>query len=321
MRHPWQSRSIIDKIGRIDEGLPPGDPAKELIQQFELAPEQKAMLEQMVVWSRRRQAPEHKAHRPTKLPREKCDFLVHFSSPVPGREPMFWREGPTPDAVVELWPTAGEEPFEQRGPVRLYGLGPVLKDVIYRKSEPNVRWIINLAASPAEDEAKLKLKITSRRLECPGALSKDQIRQAVDLLDNFVKLETRGRPRGSGHPLRKPYERLDLDEQVYLQFQRAGLSEREIQIFSRWSANIPQTAIAQELRVSPSAIYQRLSRIEKKMQKINPRFSLRGYHQTPEHLDSGQRRNSRKQELDITGRSYIRDVYQELERQRTDDEG
>jgi predicted DNA-binding protein YlxM (UPF0122 family) len=237
---------------------------------------------------------------------------VEISAPAPSRPDVPWVEGIDRALVREHWSTTGESPFEEPRPgVRT--VGPARKVVIYERTHPEIRLSLLLGEIYERNGAKWQ-KILESRVERDGGVDPKQSKSIEERLWNEIcPVERRGRPHGTGRAKRKLYERIEVEADTYLKLERAGLSQRQIQVLSLWSQRLSQTDIAQKLHISPAAICQCLRRAQNKLQKINSKFSLRRYRLAPEQVESGQRRNGRKQTVDTSGVPYVRDIHQELE--------
>jgi regulatory LuxR family protein len=237
---------------------------------------------------------------------------VHlFAPPIPGRPPVCWIEGHAPGVIVELWSEDEEEPFERAGRGKVFRFGYPKKYVIYDREKPSIRFVVSLN----DGENANELRIVRGRLEWDGMVkSKEELRNSVDLMDSFLRLELRGHPPGVSHHRRKPHELAVLSAEGYLALEKCGLTKKQIRVFGWWMQGMSQVDIARKLRTSAAAVNRLLTRAEKKIQKKNPDFSLAKFKRAPDEVGSGQRWNGWLMGKDESGKSYARDVGKEVER-------
>ena len=227
---------------------------------------------------------------------------IHFSSPIAGAPPVSWRHGSTPEIIIEMRTDPQDQPLR-----RLMGFfsGEFKTCVIYRRDRPHIRALFELGDLKAGE----RQEIVRGRVEWDRLVTRQELRQAIDLVEEFANIDQRGRPRGTGRPKRKPSEIMGLSADGYLESERIGLTKRQIWVLASWSRGKTKAQIARELRISASAVGRLLLRAEKKSQKKNPNFSLFKFKTAPEpeHAGTGQRWNKRKMDQDKSGRPYVRD--------------
>jgi hypothetical protein len=243
-------------------------------------------------------------------PLETLERRLEFSVPVPGRPLVPWVQGIDPATVREHW-SADESPFAQ--PVQGFqGIGAAKKIVAYSRAEPRLRLVL-LLGDVFECDGQKRQPILQTRIERDRGIDPKQSRSLEEhLWSEICRVERRGRPRGTGRPKRKPYERLGINAEMYLSLEKLGLTNSEIQVFGSWSQGTPQNVIARQRHVSPSAISQTLVRAQNKIRKVNPKFSFRKFGSIPGVVGIGQRWKNRRLERDESGRTFRRDPKREL---------
>ncbi len=232
---------------------------------------------------------------------------VHFSSPLPRTPRVCWRYGSTPEIIIEMWLDAQYRPAQRH---LAFLLGKFKRIVIYHRDRPHIRAEFDLG----DLKAAKRQEIVGWRLEGEGLPTKQVLREAADLLEEFARVEERGRPRGTGHPKRRPHQVAGLSGDDYLKWKQSGLTGRQILALTLWSRCLNQVNVARELDISASAVCQLLDRAEKEVQKKNPGFSLSKFKLAQEQVGSGLRWNRRPVKKDEFGRPYVRDLSQEIER-------
>jgi hypothetical protein len=207
-----------------------------------------------------------------------------------------------------MWPEAGDQLFQR---YLAFLLGDFKRIVIYHQDRQHVRAVHELSDLGAAG----RQQILGGRLEWEGPIPKSELRQAIDLLDEFPRIDERGRPLGSRRPKRKPHEAVELRAEWYLRLQQCGLTRKQIRVFALWIRGTSLVKIARELHISAPATRRLLLRAEKKLKKENPDFSLSKFKQAqePEHVGTGRRWNRRPIDRDRSGKPYVRDSKKLLE--------
>ena len=193
--------------------------------------------------------------------------ILNFSSPLPEAPEVFWFEGSIPEVVVQLG-------FEKQGQPDWTDvaddLGKVRRYIIYHRDRPHIRAVHELGNLRAGG----RREILGGRLEWEGLVSKRELRQAINLLDEFPGIEERGLPRGTRLPKRRRFEDLPITAHQVADLRKAGMDETDLKIFFECLRHKKQTEIARELKMSPPAITWRWKhRIEPALKKVNPKFS------------------------------------------------
>lgn len=209
--------------------------------------------------------PAGKTSRPAASSLKSVTRSVHFFEPaVPGRPAVPWIEGLGPDIVREQWPCWGDELPKAIAICAWYR-----KLVIYERSNPAIRFVV-FFSDP--DPVSRRQRIIKHLLEWdPGAGLLAIRRGMKTLLDEFCKIEVRGRPRGSGHPKRNWLLRIPEHELTLQKLKKLGLDERDIRIVYARLRGQPFVKIAKEFKVTPQAIHIRFKRrIVPKLRKLEP---------------------------------------------------
>jgi hypothetical protein len=206
-------------------------------------------------------------------------FGVQLSSPMEGRPACFWARGSTADRIIEFWPEN-----EQVGRAHRYSFDVFRKYVVYDRARPEIRGVL-LVDKVREKDGEVIQPILGRRLEWDGPQAKAEIKKALDLVDEIARIERRGRPRGTGHPKRKP-SYTDVDSQLYDRLKEAKCTDMEIKTWFLFLEHRFQVKAAKELRISPQLFNKRINLVESKVQKRFPDFSLRNLKKLSEMLRS-----------------------------------
>jgi hypothetical protein len=231
---------------------------------------------------------------PTTLPRVVSSVTrsVEFSSPALGRPKVFWTQGINPAIVRELWPSHGELPY-QKEPlprhfcgamacnlklVKRYTLGTVKKLVIYERAHPEIRLVL-LLGSECHREGKTWGPIIQSRVERDRGVDPKQSRALEQRLwDEVCRVEKRGRPRGTGHSIRRRLLEWPINPQDINRLRKAGLGDKDIQILFGRSQDKTFERIGQELTMSAQAVWKRWTRrVEPALKQLNPKFSRRSF--------------------------------------------
>jgi hypothetical protein len=205
-----------------------------------------------------------------------------------------------------MWPDGEAQPSQR---YLAFLLGDFKRIVIYHRDRPHIRAVFNLG--DLKDEGRQE--VVGGRLEWEGLITKREFRQAASLLEEFSKIDERGRPRGTRRPKRKRHEMAGLSADAFIRLERSGLTKQQIRVLALWS-RMPQVEIARQLGISAPAVGGLLERAEKNLQKKNPDFSLTKFKRAPEKVGSGQRWRNRPVERHESGTPYVRDLSQEMER-------
>jgi predicted DNA-binding protein YlxM (UPF0122 family) len=224
---------------------------------------------------------------------------IHFSSPIPGAPSVSWRHGSIPEIIVEMWPDAQDQPLRR---LIAHVSGEFKTCVIYHQDRPDIRGVFDLGDSKAD-----RREIIGGRLEWDHLVTRKKLRQAIDLVEEFAKIDQRGRPRGTGRPKRKPNEMVELSADEYLKFERLGLTNKQIRALALWLQSTSQVEIARKFKIKPPAVRRLLERAERKLQKKQPNLSLAEFKRAPEQVGSGLRWNKRPMDRDRSGKPYVRD--------------
>jgi len=222
---------------------------------------------------------------------------LEFSSPLPGRPEVWWTPGIDATLVREQWGTAqGEAPYEEStidvppeiasflpgNPKKLRTIpigGPVRRWVVYDRGHPEIRLILILGEPYQQDGVKLQ-PILRSLVERDRGVDPKATREIEDRLwDEVCRVERRGRPVGTGHPKRRPFPSLGdlpITPQHVKALRKEGLDDRDLRILFDLLRHKKQYEIARELKVSASAVSQRLkNHIEPAIRNLNPKFSLK----------------------------------------------
>lgn len=225
---------------------------------------------------------------------------MRFSSPLPGAPKVWWRQGSTEEIIIEMW-VDSEDLSWPTGLAVL--LGEYNRIVIYHRDRPHIRAVYELGKL----KAGRRREINGGHLEWDGLITKKEFREAANLLEEFAKIDERGRPLGSRRPKRKPHEIAGLSPGDYLKlFEQYGLTSQQIRVLMLWGKNTLQVEIARELHISPPAVWRLLRRAENNLRKTNPDFSLSDFKRAPEpeHLGTGHRWKKRQMVRDKSGNLY-----------------
>ncbi len=134
--------------------------------------------------------PSHRRSKKLRV-RKSQPFRLALSSPIPGRPKVFWAYGSNTNIILEFWPERHSTNLLQKGPRRSFGFDTPKKIVIYEKNRPNIRALYFLRRS----ETRAKPDIVRGCFEWDGVISRSELRNSLGLLDEFIRLEWRGRPR------------------------------------------------------------------------------------------------------------------------------
>ena len=230
---------------------------------------------------------------------------VQFSSPLPGAPKVGWRHGSNPEIIIEMWPDGEAQPSQR---YLAFLLGDFKRIVIYHRDRPNIRAVFNLGEMKADG----RQEIVGGHVEWDGLITKKELREAAILLEEFARIDERGRPRGTRRPKLKPHEVVGLTADSFLELERSGLSKQQIRAFARWLRGSSQVEIGRKLGISAQAVGRLLKRTEKNLKVKYPNFSL-SLLKLPEPVGSGQRRNKRPMDRDKSGTPYVRDSKRMLE--------
>ncbi len=208
-----------------------------------------------------------------KLPREgrTVTSSIHLFEPaVPGRPPVPWTEGLDPDLVREQWPCWSDELPNPMTIMAWYR-----KLVIYEKSNPAIRLVI-LLSDPETVGGKEIQHIVKYALEWEPSSAPKAIEKArKKLLDEFCKVQLRGRPRGTGHPKRSWRLEIPNHELALQKLRKAGLDDRDVRILYSRLNRQSFAEIARELKITPQAVHQRFKlRIEPRLRRLKPHDGL-----------------------------------------------
>jgi hypothetical protein len=197
---------------------------------------------------------------------------VHMFEPaVPGRPAVPWTEGLDPDLVREHWPCWDDE---LPNPASIYAWDRKL--VIYGKSKPTIRLVI-LFADPNPDTGRQR--VVKYMLEWDPKTEIMAIKKNMKkLLDEFCKIEVRGRPRGTGHPKRMLGLEMADHELQLQQLRKIGLVERDIRILYARLTGHSFAQIARELKITPQAVHKRFN------SRVCPKVRMLGQNRAKELL-------------------------------------
>lgn len=191
-----------------------------------------------------------------------------FSSPASGRPTVRWTHGSTQEIICEFWPE-WDSP-EQSVTRFVICDSPEKKWIIYNKNRPS-RAVLLLDVDGSSSDLWPIRKIS---LEATAVFDWNGFaRDGKRLFAEFCRIRLRGRPRRTG----KPFWRLDnrraddiWDDLIHVQnkLRAAKFTDTEINTYTIYldeGKNKKQTA--KRLGVSPSAINQRLKRMEERCKK------------------------------------------------------
>jgi len=229
---------------------------------------------------------------------------VRFSSPLPDAPKVCWRNGSNPEIIIEMWPDAEAQPSQR---FRAFLEGEFRRIVIYNRNSPHIRAVFELG----ELRTGGRQEIIGGHVEWDGLVTKKELRGTADLLEEFAKIDERGRPAGSRRPKRKPHEVVGLTAKSYLKLERSGLTRKQIRALTLWACGTSQVEIGRQLGILAQAVWRLLKRAERNLKAKNPNFSLSTLN-PPEQAGTGQRRNKRPMERDKSGTPYMRDSKQML---------
>jgi predicted DNA binding protein len=175
-----------------------------------------------------------------------------------------------------MWP---DHEDQRRPPYLAFLLSEFKRIIIYHRDRPHIRAVFYLAEAKANERHEIRQEVIGGRVEWDHLVSKRELRQAASLLDEFSRIEERGCPRGTRRPKRQPLPSLDdylFTSQQIDALRQAGLHDRDLKILFDLSRHKKQKEIARELKISPSAVSQRLKKhIEPAIRSVNPKFSLK----------------------------------------------
>jgi len=156
--------------------------------------------------------------------------------------------------------------------VRAFTLGPTKKLVVYDRMHPEIRLVLLLDAG-YERDGEIWQPITKSSVERDRSVDPKRS-EALErkLWDEVCRVETRGRPRGTGHPIRQ-FSDVPISSAAIDRLRKAGLDDKDLRIlFERPHKTFDQ--IGRELKMSGQAAWKRWTqRIEPALKKLNREFS------------------------------------------------
>lgn len=201
-------------------------------------------------------------------------------------------QGINPAIVRELWPSHGELPYQEEPLplqfcpamtcnlklVKRYALGTEKKLVIYERTHPEIRLVLLLGSECCRDGGTWAPIIQSRVERDRGVDPKQSRAREESLWEEVCRVGRRGRPRGTGRPIRRPLLEFPLDRQGIDRLRKAGLGDKDLQILFGRSQDKTYKQIGQELTMSPQAIWKRWTRrVVPALRQLNPKFSRRSF--------------------------------------------